>query len=266
MIDIKQLLPYYPKPIAENASFHKHILKEYVELLALEHLSQTHYAPKLVFIGGTCLRLVHGIDRFSEDLDFDCKNLSYDEFIQMTDDLIDFLRGNGLTAEVRDKENTRLTAYRRNIYFPGLLFEMNLTGHREECFLMKIEDQDQGVSYVPETTIVNRNGFLFPLGVPSKSVMLSMKVSSINCFQSILFVSSQQTFSRLGIVQTLRDLPSALGLSKTFLFRADFRAEGGSNVSQSERKRCLCLLPSQRNVSEANAVHCNRLTIGKMPK
>ena len=57
MIDIKQLLPYYPKPIAENASFHKHILKEYVELLALEHLSQTHYAPKLVFIGGTCLRL-----------------------------------------------------------------------------------------------------------------------------------------------------------------------------------------------------------------
>ena len=179
MIDIKQLLPYYPKPIAENASFHKHILKEYVELLTLEHLSQTHYAPKLVFIGGTCLRLVHGIDRFSEDLDFDCKNLSYDEFIQMTDDLIDFLRGNGLTAEVRDKENARLTAYRRNIYFPGLLFEMNLTGHREERFLMKIEAQDQGVSYVPETAIVNRNGFLFTVSVPTKSVMLSMKLSAL---------------------------------------------------------------------------------------
>ena len=29
------------------------------------------------------------------------------------------------------------------------------------------------------------------------------------------FVSLQQTFSRLGIMQTLRDLPSALGLSKT---------------------------------------------------
>lgn len=179
MIDIKQLLPYYPKTIAENASFHKHILKEYVELLAMEHLSQTHYAPKLVFIDGTCLRLVHGIDRFSEDLDFDCKNLSYDEFIQMTDDLIDFLRGNGLTAEVRDKENARLTAYRRNIYFPGLLFEMNLTGHREERFLMKIGAQGQGVSYVPETAIVNRNGFLFTVSVPTKSVMLSMKLSAL---------------------------------------------------------------------------------------
>lgn len=170
MIDIKQLLSYYPKPIAENASLHKHILKEYVELLALEHLSQTHHAPKLVFIGGTCLRLVHGIDRFSEDLDFDCKNLSYDEFMQMTDDLIDYLRGNGLTAEVRDKENARLTAYHRNIYFPGLLFEMNLTGHREERFLMKIEAQDQGVPYVPETTIVNRNGFLFAVSALQECV------------------------------------------------------------------------------------------------
>lgn len=38
------------------------------------------------------------------------------------------------------------------------------------------------------------------------------------CFGSrllLLFVSSQQTFSRLGIVQALRDLPSTLGLSKT---------------------------------------------------
>ncbi|MBR4512447.1 MAG: nucleotidyl transferase AbiEii/AbiGii toxin family protein, partial [Bacteroidales bacterium] len=52
-----------------------HVLKEYIELLALEHLSQSPYASKIVFIGGTCLRLVHGIDRFSEDLDFDCKGM-----------------------------------------------------------------------------------------------------------------------------------------------------------------------------------------------
>ena len=177
MIDIKQLLQYYPKPVAVNATFHKHILKEYVELLALQYLSQSPYAPKLVFIGGTCLRMVYGIDRFSEDLDFDCKDLSLEEFVQMTDSLIDYLRGNGLMAEVRDKENSKLTAFRRNIYFPGLLFELNLTGHREERFLMKIEAQDQGVPYSPETAMVNRNGFLFTVSVPSKGVLLSMKLS-----------------------------------------------------------------------------------------
>lgn len=179
MIDIQSLLPYYPQAIAEQAAFHKHILKEYIELLALEHLSQTPYAAKIVFIGETNLRIIHGINRFSEDLDFDCRNLSEEEFLKMTDMLVDYLRGNGLKVELRDKDNPKLTAFRRNIYFPGLLFDMNLTGHREERFLMKIEAQDQGVSYTPHTAIVNRCGFIFPITVPPKEVLLSMKLSAL---------------------------------------------------------------------------------------
>lgn len=179
MIDIQSLLPYYPQTIAEQAAFHKHILKEYIELLALEHLSQTPFAAKIVFIGGTNLRIIHGIDRFSEDLDFDCKNLSEAEFIKMTDLLVDYLRGNGLQVELRDKDNPKLSAFRRNIYFPGLLFDMNLTGHREERFLMKIEAQDQNVMYTPQTAIVNRCGFIFPITVPPKEVLLSMKLSAL---------------------------------------------------------------------------------------
>lgn len=177
MIDLQSILVYYPPQIAANASFHKHILKEYIELLALEHLSQSPYATKIVFIGGTNLRLILGLDRFSEDLDFDCKQLNAEEFILMTDALVEYLRLNGLQLELRDKENPRLTAYRRNIYFPELLFDMNLTGHREERFLMKIEDQ--GVNYTPQTAMVSRNGFFFPVTVPSKSTMLSMKLAAL---------------------------------------------------------------------------------------
>ena len=148
-------------------------------MLALEHLSQSPYAPKLVFIGGTNLRLVLGLDRFSEDLDFDCKQLNAEEFISMTDALVEYLHLNGLQVELRDKENPKLTAYRRNIYFPELLFEMNLTGHREERFLMKIEAQDQGVDYTPQTAMVSRNGFFFPVTVPTKGIMLSMKLAAL---------------------------------------------------------------------------------------
>ena len=49
MIDLQSILVYYPPQIAANASFHKHILKEYIELLALEHLSQSPYATKIVY-------------------------------------------------------------------------------------------------------------------------------------------------------------------------------------------------------------------------
>ena len=179
MIDIESLLPYYPQQVAANMAYGKHILKEYVELLALEHLSRSPVANKMAFIGGTNLRLVHGVDRFSEDLDFDCKGLSDTEFVEMTDSVIRCLRENGFKVETRDKENPRLTAYRRNIYFPELLFDMGLTGHREERFLMKVEAQDQGVVYMAQTAIINRCGFLFPMTVAPKEVLLSMKLSAL---------------------------------------------------------------------------------------
>ena len=177
MIELSTILGFYPPQITNNVAFHKHILKEYVELLSLEFLSRSPYVPQLAFIGGTNLRLVYGIDRFSEDLDFDCKDFNESQFIEMTDTLIDYLRMNGLQAEPRDKANEKLTAFRRNIFFPGLLFELDLSGHRDERFLMKVEAQDQG--YQPEMAMVNRCGFFFALPVPSLSVMLSMKLSAL---------------------------------------------------------------------------------------
>ena len=179
MIELSTLFDFYPQQIANNVAFHKHILKEYVELLLLEYLSRSPFVTHLAFIGGTNLRLVHGIDRFSEDLDFDCKDFGENQFLEMTDGLIEYLRMNGLQAEPRDMNNEKLTAYRRNIYFPGFLFELGLSGHREERFLMKMEAQDQGVTYQPEMAMVTRCGFFFALPVPNQSVMLSMKLSAL---------------------------------------------------------------------------------------
>lgn len=179
MIDMEYIRGFYPPYIAQNAGMQKHMLKEYVELLALEWIARSRYATKLVFIGGTNLRLIQGIDRFSEDLDFDCKGMSENEFRQMTDELVKYLQLQGLNSELRDRENARLTAFRGNVYFPELLFSLQLTGHREERFLMKVEAQDQGVEYAREMAIVQRNGFSFPVPVPPLSVLLSMKLCAL---------------------------------------------------------------------------------------
>ena len=179
MIDIKQISGYFPGPVRDNSSFHKHILKEYLQLMILDYISSSPYAGKLCFIGGTNLRLVHGIDRFSEDLDFDCKDMTEEEFKAMTDDILSFLRMNDFNVEPRDKENPKLTDFRRNFYFPGLLFEMNLTGHRDERFLIKIETQDQGVDYTPQMKDVKGFGFFFPMRVPPIGILCSMKISAL---------------------------------------------------------------------------------------
>ena len=84
MIQIEQIRNYFPVQIRGNSSFDKYMLKEYLQLMILDYLSSTPTIQKMVFIGGTNLRLVKGIDRFSEDLDFDCKELSKEEFVEMT--------------------------------------------------------------------------------------------------------------------------------------------------------------------------------------
>ena len=180
MIDLSQLKAYYnPSTYENNAAFEKNILKEYLELLVLEYLSTTPHAPKLSFIGGTNLRLISGINRFSEDLDFDIHNLSEAEFIKMTDGIAAFLYSNGFPVEIRDRTNPNLTAYRRSLYFPGLLYDLGLTGHKEERFLLKIEAQDQRVRYRPEFIDIRRNGFFFPIQSPPQNILMSMKLSAL---------------------------------------------------------------------------------------
>ncbi len=179
MIRIEQIRNYFPAQIRENSIFDKYILKEYLQLMILDYLSSTPYIKKMVFIGGTSLRLVKGIDRFSEDLDFDCKDLSKEEFIEMTNEVIRFLKHSGLLVEARDKDSPKLTAFRRNIYFPELLFNLGLSGYKEERFLIKVESQDQGIHYKNVVANIKGCAFFFPFPIPSDGVLCSMKIAAM---------------------------------------------------------------------------------------
>ena len=179
MVDISLIKGFFPAQIRDNQLCEKYMLKEYIQLTILDYLSTTPYIRKLSFIGGTNLRLVRGIDRFSEDLDFDCRNLSKEEFSQMSINVIRYLGNNGYRVELRDKENPKLTAFRSNMYFPELLVELGLSGHKEERFLIKIEAQYQGVDYTPAVVNIRGCGYFFPFPVPSDSVMCAMKTTAL---------------------------------------------------------------------------------------
>ena len=179
MINLELIRNYFPADVRENASFQKYMLKEYLQLAMLDFLSTTPYTGKIIFIGGTNLRLVKGIDRFSEDLDFDCKNYTKEEFLEMTDSTLKYLHRSGLEVETRDRENKKLTAFRRSFHFPELLFNLGLSGHREERFLIKIECEDQQFQYGPDIKNIKGCGFYFPFPVPSDDVICSMKLSAM---------------------------------------------------------------------------------------
>ena len=197
MIQIDQIKRFFPLFLQDNPVYYKYMLKEYLQLLILEYLSNRPYVGKLSFIGGTNLRLIKGIDRFSEDLDFDCKNLSKEEFYEITNDVVVYLKRNGYKVEIRDKNDEKLKAFRRNIYFPEFLFDLGLSGHREERFLIKIDSQDQQIEYKREIRNIKGCGFYFPFPVPSDKVLTAMKVSAMlsrqkgRDFYDVIFLLSQ---------------------------------------------------------------------------
>lgn len=60
------LARYHP----QNNDERENAIKEIIQEIALAGLSRGGFFDKAAFYGGTCLRIFHGLNRFSEDLDF----------------------------------------------------------------------------------------------------------------------------------------------------------------------------------------------------
>jgi len=197
MLNLEQIQNYFPPQIRENPAHKKYIVKEYIQLMILNFLATSKFVKKIAFIGGTNLRLVKGIDRFSEDLDFDFKNFDAEDFSEMSQAILTFIQRSGIRAETREKQSEKLTAFRSRIYFPELLFELGLSAYKEERFLIKIESQNQEFEYTPQMATISSCGFFMSFPVPPDDVLCAMKLSALlsrakgRDFYDALFLLSQ---------------------------------------------------------------------------
>lgn len=68
--EVQKMLEKYPtvSPIASKSA-----LKEIIQEITLQVLSQTDFFSHAAFYGGTALRIFYGLNRFSEDMDFSLK-------------------------------------------------------------------------------------------------------------------------------------------------------------------------------------------------
>lgn len=180
MINFEEIKSFFAESLRKNPSHFEHMLKEYFHYRMLDMIYSGEYASKLSFIGGTSLRILHHIQRFSEDLDFDCFNLSREEFMSLTDKIIDRLRQEGIKVEADDKEkDQKLDAFRRYIIFPGLLFDLGFSGHREKKLLIKIECEPHHYAYEPAKPIIQKFNVFTQIFAPSPDILLSMKTGAV---------------------------------------------------------------------------------------
>lgn len=75
--------------------------------------------------------------------------------------------------------------------------DLKLSGHREERFMLKLEAQDQAISYVPTMGLIKGCSFAFSFPVPSDAVLCAMKISAMlnrgkgRDYYDVMFLLSQ---------------------------------------------------------------------------
>lgn len=114
-----------------NTGYIKNALKEYLQvyLLFFIYTSPT-YSKKLIFTGGTCLRHFYGLERLSEDIDFDCDGDVNTK--TLANDVCDFFQKKYKYYEL----NVSLKQKDRQILFKfPVLKRLGLAGKNESDFL-----------------------------------------------------------------------------------------------------------------------------------
>lgn len=117
----------------------KDALKEVLQEVILCGLSRAGFFQKTAFYGGTALRIFHGLDRFSEDLDFSLQTADgsfslSDFFSVLRKEVASF----GLNLEITEKVKTRESAIQSAF----------LKGNTKEHMLMFF-NADQSVESIP---------------------------------------------------------------------------------------------------------------------
>jgi predicted nucleotidyltransferase component of viral defense system len=132
-----------------------HALREYLQNYLLFLMQKTKMNESLYFVGGTALRFLYRIRRYSEDLDFTAGTAWDDASTSIFTQKMDReLKIAGYDADVVLK-NTK-TVQRIMIRFPGLLYELGFSGREEQKFSVHIEvDKNPPSGWIEERTVVN---------------------------------------------------------------------------------------------------------------
>lgn len=133
------------------------ILREYIQTQFIVALYKQPAAKKLSFIGGTALRLLRGIPRFSEDLDFDNLGASNEEveflFVTATNTVqrllgVELNLSNGSVGEKHYFE----------IKIPTILYSLGITTNDKEKLMIKLDYSSSWHGQTPEPVLLSHLG------------------------------------------------------------------------------------------------------------
>lgn len=173
MLSLAEIEKNYPENLRAFRGF---LLREYLQHKILQFIFDSSYASRLCFLGGTCLRIVHGNSRFSEDLDFDNFELKEEVFGEIAGHIKDQLEREGYDVEMK---TVYRGAYHCYIRFPELLYREGLSGHAGEKILIQLDTEPQHYEFTPDKYILNRFDVFTQIFVTPPQLLLAQKFYTI---------------------------------------------------------------------------------------
>lgn len=153
------MIPYLKLQVAKAFTLEaqRAIVREYLQMRILQSLQRAGAMIPLAFHGGTALRLLYHLPRYSEDLDFalERRPLQYDfrKFLTAID--------HDLTAETYEVEiklNERHVVHSAFVRFRGLYHQLGISPHEAEVLAIKLEiDTNPPAKARLDTTLVQRH-------------------------------------------------------------------------------------------------------------
>ena len=141
------------------------IVREYLQARVLEALQRAGAFSTWAFLGGTALRFLFRLPRFSEDLDFSridtepVREKPREEFEHFTDRVRAAFESEAYRVELRSRPDAVVQS--AFVGFPGLPYELGLSRHTSQKLSIKIEvDTNPPPHAGTDTTIVRRHVLL----------------------------------------------------------------------------------------------------------
>jgi hypothetical protein len=156
----------------------RNLAREYLQALILQSLQRAGAMTMLAFHGGTALRFLYSLPRYSEDLDFALEKPSerYD-FRAFLKTIRSDLETQGYAAEL--KVNDQKTVHSAFVRFPGLPYDLNVSPHRDEILAVKVEVDTNPPSGAGLATSLVRRHVLLNLHHHDQASLLAGKLHAI---------------------------------------------------------------------------------------
>ena len=168
--EILEFAKSYGLPVTKKRA----ILREYLQSKILSIIYQDRISVNLYFAGGTSLRLLRGMDRFSEDLDFDINKSYKNKISGLTAGILGQFKRENIKADLYKNITQRREYY--EIRFPDLLNQLKISSERQEKLAIKLDFEYFWQGMEREVVLFNRYGFLTNIVTAPLSQILVQKL------------------------------------------------------------------------------------------